>query len=93
MSGTAVGTERNSAGSTLAGAGPQEPKNPQPGMPEFSIGNGTGAGGYQGTGGAISRFITPGGHPQDNSQPAFPVFHRKFANPAPLGLMSYVLLV
>jgi hypothetical protein len=43
---------------------------------------------YQGTGGQISRFITPGGHPMDNSQPAFPVFHRKFANPAPLGLMS-----
>lgn len=43
---------------------------------------------YQGSGGAISRFVTPGGHPMDNSQPAFPVFHRKFANPAPLGLMG-----
>jgi hypothetical protein len=43
---------------------------------------------YQGTGGQISRFITPGGHPQDTSNPAFPVFHRKFANPSPLGLMS-----
>jgi hypothetical protein len=52
-------------------------KTPQNGSPE-----------YQGTGGNISRFITPGGHPQDNSQPAFPVFHRKFANPAPLGLMA-----
>ncbi|RSH81075.1 uncharacterized protein EHS24_008509 [Apiotrichum porosum] len=48
----------------------------------------TGAG-YQGSGGVISRFVTPGGHPQDNTQPAFPVFHRKFANPAPLGLMSF----
>lgn len=43
---------------------------------------------YQ-SGGQISRFITPGGHPEDNSQPAFPVFHRKFANPAPLGLMAF----
>lgn len=31
---------------------------------------------FQG-GGAISRFITPGGNPMDNSQPAFPVFHRE----------------
>lgn len=43
---------------------------------------------YQGGGGAVSRFVTPGGHPEDNSQPAFPVFHRKFGNPAPLGLMA-----
>ncbi len=42
---------------------------------------------FQG-GNAVSRFITPGGHPMDTSQPAFPVFHRKFANPAPLGLMA-----
>lgn len=39
-------------------------------------------------GGAVSRFITPGGNPMDTSQPAFPVFHRKFANPAPLGLLA-----
>ncbi|WWD21087.1 hypothetical protein CI109_105568 [Kwoniella shandongensis] len=45
--------------------------------------------GYQGGGGPMARFITPGGHPMDTSQPAFPVFHRKFANPAPLGLMSF----
>lgn len=32
---------------------------------------------YQGTGGALARFDTPGGHPIDTSQPAFPVFHRK----------------
>jgi succinate-acetate transporter protein len=43
---------------------------------------------FQG-GNAVSRFITPGGHPMDTSQPAFPVFHRKFANPAPLGLMAF----
>ncbi|WVF65653.1 hypothetical protein IAT40_000384 [Kwoniella sp. CBS 6097] len=47
------------------------------------------AGGYSGGGGPMARFITPGGHPMDTSQPAFPVFHRKFANPAPLGLMSF----
>ncbi|TIC10572.1 hypothetical protein E3Q08_02468 [Wallemia mellicola] len=34
----------------------------------------------------IARFITPGGHPADSSQPAFPIFHRKIANPSPLGL-------
>ncbi|BEI82353.1 hypothetical protein CcaverHIS002_0302210 [Cutaneotrichosporon cavernicola] len=43
---------------------------------------------FQG-GQGVSRFITPGGHPMDTSQPAFPVFHRKFANPAPLGLMAF----
>ncbi|KAK4686699.1 uncharacterized protein P7C73_g3420, partial [Tremellales sp. Uapishka_1] len=45
--------------------------------------------GYHGTGGSISRFITPGGNPQDSSQPALPVFHRKLGNPAPLGLLSF----
>jgi hypothetical protein len=48
---------------------------------------GGGAGGYQ-TGGNMSRFITPGGNPIDTSQPAFPVYHRKFANPTPLGLLG-----
>jgi hypothetical protein len=33
--------------------------------------------GYKGTGGGMSRHITPGGHPVDNSQPAFPVYHRR----------------
>ena len=46
--------------------------------------------GYQGSGSGIARFTTAGGHPLDNSQPAFPVYHRRFANPAPLGLLSYV---
>ncbi|WRT68950.1 uncharacterized protein IL334_005932 [Kwoniella shivajii] len=59
----------------------------------YNNGNGNGhAGGnngYQGGGGPMSRFITPGGNPVDTSQPAFPVFHRKFANPAPLGLISF----
>jgi hypothetical protein len=36
----------------------------------------------------IDRQITPGGNPIDNSQPAFPVYHRRFANPAPLGLLG-----
>lgn len=36
-----------------------------------------------------NRSVTPGGHPMDPSQPGFPVFHRKFANPAPLGLMAF----
>ena len=37
----------------------------------------------------IQRAVTPGGHIQDTSQPAFPVYHRKFANPAPLGLFGF----
>nr|ODO03965.1 membrane protein [Cryptococcus depauperatus CBS 7855] len=53
----------------------------------FTPTNGTA--GYHGSGGTMNRFITPGGHPLDNSQPAFPVYHRKFANPAPLGLLSF----
>lgn len=42
---------------------------------------------YQ-SGGAISRFITPGGNPMDTSQTAFPIYHRKFGNPGPLGLLA-----
>ncbi|GAA5860253.1 hypothetical protein JCM3774_000358 [Rhodotorula dairenensis] len=37
------------------------------------------------------RNVTPGGHPLDRSQPAFPVYHRRFANPAPLGLCGFAL--
>ena len=44
--------------------------------------------GYQGGPGAVNRYVTPGGTPGDTSQPAFPVYHRKFANPAPLGLLG-----
>jgi len=51
--------------------------------------NGTVNEGYHGTGGGVSRFITPGGNPIDTSQPAFPVYHRRFANPAPLGLLGF----
>ncbi|PWN88451.1 putative FUN34-transmembrane protein [Acaromyces ingoldii] len=45
-------------------------------------------GGFQG-GVPTQRAVTPGGHPQDSSQPAFPIYHRKFANPAPLGLFGF----
>jgi len=44
--------------------------------------------GYQG-GSQPMRALTPGGHPQDSSQPAFPIYHRRFANPAPLGLFGF----
>ncbi|GAA5830607.1 hypothetical protein JCM11251_002531 [Rhodosporidiobolus azoricus] len=37
------------------------------------------------------RNVTPGGHPLDRSQPAFPTYHRKLANPAPLGLCGFAL--
>lgn len=33
--------------------------------------------GYKGTGGGVSRFITPGGNPVDTSNPAFPIYHRR----------------
>jgi len=50
--------------------------------------NGTNEKGYAG-GSAVNRAVTPGGHPLDQSQPAFPVYHRRFANPAPLGLSAF----
>lgn len=37
----------------------------------------------------IERLRTRGGHEDDRSQPALPVVHRTFANPAPLGLLSF----
>ncbi|KAJ2983854.1 hypothetical protein NQ176_g383 [Zarea fungicola] len=37
----------------------------------------------------LARETTAGGHPNDRSQPALPTVHRKFANPAPLGLLSF----
>jgi hypothetical protein len=33
-------------------------------------------GGYK-NGSSVQRHVTPGGHPVDDSQPAFPVYHRK----------------
>jgi uncharacterized protein len=37
----------------------------------------------------LERLQTAGGHPNDRTQPALPVVHRTFANPAPLGLLSF----
>lgn len=37
----------------------------------------------------LARETTAGGHPNDRTQPALPTVHRKFANPAPLGLLSF----
>ena len=37
----------------------------------------------------LDRLKTAGGHDNDRSQPALPVVHRSFANPAPLGLLSF----
>jgi hypothetical protein len=37
----------------------------------------------------LGRQITPGGHELDDAQPGFPIYHRKFANPAPLGLSAF----
>ena len=38
---------------------------------------------------ALERLRTRGGHEDDRAQPALPVVHRTFANPAPLGLLSF----
>jgi hypothetical protein len=37
----------------------------------------------------LERLHTAGGHPDDRTQPSLPVVHRRFANPAPLGLLSF----
>jgi succinate-acetate transporter protein len=37
----------------------------------------------------LERQQTAGGHVADRTQPALPVVHRKLANPAPLGLLSF----
>lgn len=39
----------------------------------------------------LNRNVTPGGHPLDNSQPGFNTYHRRFADPAPLGLCAFAL--
>jgi succinate-acetate transporter protein len=39
--------------------------------------------------GSIEREKTRGGHIADLDQPSLPVVHRRFANPAPLGLLSF----
>jgi len=45
-------------------------------------------GGY---GAGVNRNITPGGHPYEATQPGWGTYHRKFANPAPLGLSAFAL--
>lgn len=37
----------------------------------------------------LERLTTAGGHLDDRTQPSLPVVHRSFANPAPLGLLSF----
>ncbi|OCL08900.1 hypothetical protein AOQ84DRAFT_405788 [Glonium stellatum] len=37
----------------------------------------------------LERLRTAGGHIDDRGQPSLPVVHRSFANPAPLGLLSF----
>jgi len=37
----------------------------------------------------LDRMYTAGGHVNDRSQPGFPVVHRTFASPSPLGLLSF----
>ncbi|CEL03214.1 hypothetical protein ASPCAL04371 [Aspergillus calidoustus] len=37
----------------------------------------------------LNRVYTAGGHVNDSSQPGLPVVHRTFANPSPLGLLSF----
>ncbi|KAJ5758783.1 hypothetical protein N7520_005939 [Penicillium odoratum] len=37
----------------------------------------------------LERLHTAGGHLDDRSQPALPVYHRTFASPSPLGLISF----
>ncbi|KAL4906953.1 hypothetical protein BDW74DRAFT_176550 [Aspergillus multicolor] len=37
----------------------------------------------------LDRLLTAGGHPDDRSQIPLPVVHRRFANPTPLGLISF----
>lgn len=37
----------------------------------------------------LERLHTAGGHVNDRNQPALPVYHRTFASPSPLGLISF----
>ncbi|WVQ85919.1 hypothetical protein IAT38_008087 [Cryptococcus sp. DSM 104549] len=47
------------------------------------------SGGVYGDGISVSRFITPGGNPIDNSQPSMPIYHRKFGDANPIGLLGF----
>ncbi|KAL4750491.1 hypothetical protein BDW72DRAFT_213367 [Aspergillus terricola var. indicus] len=48
-----------------------------------------GLGGSPPTFAHLDRTHTAGGHVNDRSQPGLPVVHRTFANPSPLGLLSF----
>ena len=37
----------------------------------------------------LERLRTVGGHVDDRTQPSLPTTHRRLANPAPLGLLSF----
>ncbi|KAM0429749.1 hypothetical protein ACHAPT_006355 [Fusarium lateritium] len=37
----------------------------------------------------LRQALTEGGHVEDRTQPSLPVVHRRFANPSPLGLLSF----
>ncbi|KAK6607062.1 GPR/FUN34 family protein (GPR1/FUN34/yaaH family protein) [Botrytis cinerea] len=37
----------------------------------------------------LERLQTDGGHVDDRTQPSLPIVHRRFANPSPLGLLSF----
>jgi uncharacterized protein len=37
----------------------------------------------------LERLRTAGGHIEDRGQPSLPTVHRSFANPSPLGLLSF----
>lgn len=37
----------------------------------------------------LERLHTAGGHVDDRTQPSLPVYHRTFASPSPLGLISF----
>lgn len=37
----------------------------------------------------LEQVRTAGGHVEDRAQPSLPVYHRRLANPSPLGLLSF----
>ncbi|TEY53493.1 hypothetical protein BOTCAL_0246g00080 [Botryotinia calthae] len=39
----------------------------------------------------LERLQTDGGHADDRTQPSLPIVHRRFANPSPLGLLSFAI--
>ncbi|RSL63660.1 hypothetical protein CEP51_013275 [Fusarium floridanum] len=41
----------------------------------------------------LRQTLTEGGHVEDRTQPSLPVVHRRFANPSPLGLLSFATVL